>query len=347
MILWRVNKFFLPAFSVALLFFLTSCRENKPVKKGEAEVVIPVRVMSVASADDAGLKNYVGTVSASKSAFVSAQYPGKLVSLNVKSGDEVEAGQVIAEIDSPTVKTAAEMAHSTLEQAEDGYARLQKVYASGSVADVKMVEIQTQLAKARSSAAAADKALEDCKIKAPFAGVVSEVFAEEGVQLNPLDNIVRLMDISTISISFPVPENEISAIKTGASVYVSVPALGGGNLPAKVVSKGVTASLLSHSYQCKAEPESPVAGLMPGMVTKVYFADESRSRIVVPAAVIRTDADGRYVWTVRDNVVRKTYIEPGGFYADGVIVSSGLAVGDLVICEGFQKVSTGMKVEVK
>ena len=65
-------------------------------------------------------------------------------------------------------KSSHEMAHATLDQAEDGYRRAEQVYRSGSIAEVKMVEITTKLNQAR--AASADKALEDCTIKAPFDG---------------------------------------------------------------------------------------------------------------------------------------------------------------------------------
>ena len=90
--------------------------------KGRTEN-IPVRVMSVSSVQSTETKSYIGTVEASKSSYLRCRHSGTLVSLNVREGDEVKAGQILAEINSPTVISAREMAHATLKQAEDGYER--------------------------------------------------------------------------------------------------------------------------------------------------------------------------------------------------------------------------------
>ena len=115
----------------------------------------------------------------------------------------------------------------------------------------------------------------------------------------------------------------------------------------KIVSKGVEASPLSHTYECTASLLSPLEGLMPGMVVKVYVDGSSGEGITVPASVIRTDVDGRYVWTVSDDyTVNKTYVVPGGFSGQGILITEGLSDGDRIITEGVQKVCTGLKVRI-
>ena len=263
--------------------------------------------------------------------------------MNVSEGDFVRKGDVVAVVESQTVKSTWEMAHASLRQAEDGYSRLMQVHGKGGVADVKMVEVETQLSKARASAAAADKALEDCRIKAPFDGVVGDVSAEQGVEVSAMAPLVRLLDISSVEVKISVPESEIAGMSINDRAVVSVPALGEIRFPAVLESKGVSASPVSHTYACSMAPEAKVPGLMPGMVCKVTFEDESHA-VCVPASVIRTDSDGRYVWVVEDGRVEKRHISSGGFSGKDVVVTSGLAEGDAVICEGIQKVSSGMYV---
>ena len=215
------------AATAALL--LSSCSgrtvfENRKPRQED----IPVRVMTVESVENTGTKSYVGTASASKSALLSCRYSGRLVSLNVQEGDFVKAGQVLAEVESQSVRTSYEMAAATLKQAEDGYARASKVYGSGSISDVKMVEVETRLSQARAAAEAAEKAIEECRIKAPFSGVVGDIMADEGVEVDPLDNILSLLDITSVKILFPVPENELGQIigsDTGSiiSMYQDIP----------------------------------------------------------------------------------------------------------------------------
>lgn len=308
---------------------------------------IPVRVIVVDSSREIRTTSYVGTVNPIRSIVLSAKYPGTLVSLSVSQGDYVKKGQVLAEIESAAVKSSFDMAQATLRQAEDGFARVKQVHGSGTIADVKMVEVETQVKKARSAARAARQALEDCKLIAPFDGVVGEVYYTQGVEVSLLEPVLRVMDVSDLEIDFPVPEKEIGSIQVGDTVEIKVPALNDTIFNAAVTSKGMVASALSHSYTCKAHPDSSISGLLPGMVGKVYLNQDSRPGVVIPSDIVQMDAKGKYVWIVNDdNSVERRYIGLDGFSGKGVVVASGLEPGVRLIVEGSRKVSTGMRVKV-
>ena len=336
----------MPAAMLAAAAVITAGCSSGGGKGGQTEA-IPVKTLTLQPTDGLSGRNYVGTVEASKTAVLSCSYSGTLKELLADVGDIVRKGDTIAVIESQNVISAKQMADAVLAQAEDGYRRLSQVHESGSVADVKMVEVRTQLDRARASAQAAQKALDDCTVKAPFDGVIGEVFAEQGVEMNAIEPLIRLMDISSVEIGFSVPEKEIGSISSGDRFSVEVPAMGGQGFQATVKSKGISASRLSHSYECTLSPSVPVKGLMPGMVCKVYDRTQEGSSIVIPASVVRTDGTGRYVWTVTpENTVEKRYITAGGFSGKGIVVDSGLEEGDRVITEGTQKVSGGMKVKM-
>lgn len=326
---------------LAAALLLGGCRGKTDGRHGNEPV--PVKVMQVENVSGVGASSYVGTVSPAKSTVLSCSYGGTLVSLRVSEGDRVRQGDTVCVVESQSVKSAWKLAHATLQQAEDGYRRLSMVHGSGSVADVKMVEMETQLSKARASAEAADKALADCTVKAPYDGVVGEVFVDQGVDISPVAPLVRILDISSVEIEISVPESEYSSHLEGDVATVSVPALDGMTFAARLRTRGLTASPVSHSYHFVLDPVSKVEGLMPGMVCKVVFED-SEQGIVIPASVVRTDVDGRYVWTVSDGKVKKVHVVPGGFSGDGVVIESGLSAGDRLIVEGAQKVSGGMSV---
>lgn len=331
------------AVMIAGILSLSGCASSSPGEKA-SEDLIPVRVLPVYDTHGIDTKSYVGTVAPVKSTLLSCKYPGTLVSLAVRQGDFVNKGDVVAVVESQTVISAREIARATLKQAEDGYDRVTRVHSSGSIADVKMVEIETQLAKARAAAVSAEKAYEECTVRAPFSGVIGNVFVSEGVDVDPVENIVRLLDISELEIHISVPENEVGSLYTGMSARMVIPALNRKSMIAKVVSKGIVASPLSHSYDCTLSPDGCVDGLMPGMVCKVYLENESKSGYIVPSSVVRTDVSGRYVWVVDDGIVDRAYVSIDGFSGNGVVVTSGLDDGDLIIVEGGQKVCTGMKV---
>ena len=156
------------------------------------------------------------------------------------------------------------------------------------------------------------------------------------------------MDLHSLEISISVPETEISSCSVGSYADVTVTALSDTPVRARLVRKGVDASVVAHSYDCRLSLETPLKNLMPGMICKVVFRSVAGGfeTPVIPASVIRTDKTGRYVWTVSGgNIVEKKYVTTGDFAGKGVKILSGLEAGDRLIVDGAAKVSTGMKVE--
>lgn len=322
------------------------CGRGSSGSSGHKGGVVNIRVMEVEQTSDAQLRTYVGEARASRSAVLTSPYPGTLEKVDVRQGDKVASGRQLAVVNSESVRSSHEMSMATLRQAEDGYERVMKVYQGGGVADVKVVEVETGLAKARAAAEASGKALEECHVKAPFAGTVTEVYQHQGSSVALAAPLMRIVDEKSVEIYFPVPESELAKVAVGDKARVDIPALDISGIQAVVASKGVEADALSHTYDCALTLAEPVNGLMPGMVCKVSLEGDTQSGFVVPADIVQTDNVGRYVWTLDDGVVGKTYIKVGAFSGKGVMVEDGLEKGDLVISEGFQKVSTGMKVNV-
>lgn len=329
---------------VCLALIAVSCADRGNRKVIEKEP-INVGVLTVTPMSSQYYNVYVGEINASGSAVISTNHSGILEAINVQQGTHVNRGDVLAEVISKNVQASYDISHASLRQAEDGYERVKKVHESGTVPDVKLVEIETQLEKARAAAKSAEESLEECRIKAPFNGTVSEVFVEQGIQVNPGTAILKLVDLSTIEVSIPVPEGEIGRIKIGQKALIDVPALNITGIEAHVELKGVTAASPSHTYRCTLVPEKKQTNLYPGMVCKVRLSEVTESlRIRIPASAVEMDSNGRFVWVVNDGVVGRKYVTVDGYQEQGVIISSGLEPGDKVIVKGSAKVSTGMKV---
>lgn len=327
-----------------LIVVAASCANNGNRKITEKEP-INVGVITVAPMNAQYYKVYVGEINASGSAVISTNHSGILEAINVKQGTQVNRGDVLAEVLSKNVIASYEISHATLRQAEDGYERVKKVHQTGTVADVKLVEIETQLAKAIAAAKSSEEAMEECRIKAPFNGTVSEVLVEQGIQINPGTPILKLVDLSTIEVTIPVPEGEIGKIKIGQKALIDVPALDITGIEAHVELKGVTAASPSHTYKCTLVPEKKQTNLYPGMVCKVRLSEVSdEMRIRIPASAVEMDSNGRFVWVVKDGKVGRAYVTVDGYQEQGVVISSGLEQGDKVIVKGAAKVSTGMTV---
>ena len=329
---------------ICIVLAAVSCADKGNRKATEKEP-INVGVLTVEPMTSQYYNVYVGEINASGSAIISTNHSGILEAINVEQGTRVKRGDVLAEVLSKNVLATYEISHASLRQAEDGYERVKKVHESGTVADVKLVEIETQLEKARAAAKSSEESLEECRLKAPFDGTVSDVLVEQGIQVNPGTAVLKLVDLSTIEISIPVPEAEIGRIKIGQKALVDVPALGITGIEAHVRLKGVTASFPSHTYKCTLVPEKKQTDLYPGMVCKVRLSEVSESlKIRIPASAVEMDSNGKFVWIINDGVVGRKYVTVDGYQEQGVVISSGLEPGDKVIVKGAAKVSTGMKV---
>ena len=329
---------------VCLVLLAASCADKGNKKVAEKDP-INVGVMTVTPMSAQHYNVYVGEINASGSAIISSNHSGILESINVEQGTHVRRGDVLAEVVSKNVQASYEISHATLRQAEDGYERVTKVHQSGTVADVKLVEIETQLAKARAAAKSSEESLEECRLKAPFHGTISEVLVEQGIHVNPGTPILKIVDMSTIEIAIPVPEAEIGKIKIGQKALIDVPALNITGIEAHVRLKGVTASSPSHTYKCTLVPEKKQKDIFPGMVCKVRLSEISESMMIrIPASAVEMDSNGKFVWVVNDGVVGRNYVTVDGYQEQGVVISAGLEPGDKVIVKGAAKVSTGMKV---
>lgn len=329
--------------AVALLFSCGGGKSDKVKPKSQ----VNVEVLTVEPSAEGHYVVYPAEVTASGIVTITAPHSGIFSGVAVSRGDAVSKGDSLVYIDSKSVKGSYDFAMATLSQAEDAHSRVKSVHDKGSVADVKMVEVETALSKARAMAFSAQESLNECTVKSPFDGIVSDIYAEQGVSVSIGEPLFRVVDLSTVKIKISVPEKEIASMEKGTGALIDVPALNLYSLSGEVTSKGVVGSPLSHTYDCYLQPLSQIENLMPGMICKVRFPQNGlEEMIIIPSSAVDLDNQGKYVWVVTDGKVSKRYIKVGGFAGKGVNVTEGLNIGDKVIISGASKVSSGMNVNV-
>lgn len=329
-----------------LAFCLTGCgRSNDATATSK---IIPVKVQTVGLSDEATQRNYVGTAQESFALSLSFQTGGTVERVLVSEGQKVGKGQLLAELSSPTVLNVYNSAKASLKQAEDAHARLSELYQKGSLPEIKFVEIETSLEQAKAMEAISRKNLDDCRIYAPFSGIIATRSVEEGQNAMMSVQAFKLVSIDEIDIKVSIPENEISAIRAGQAATITVSALGNKQYTGVVDKKGVEANSISHTYAIKIRVKNPLSELMPGMVCKAFLQDGTDShKIVIPnKAVMSTPEGQRFVWLGDEMVARRRFITIGSLTDYGVTVETGLSEGDKVITEGYHKISEGMHISV-
>ena len=312
---------------------------------------IPVEIFVVDDGTKPTERNYVGCVSSEQEVTLSFPLGGTLTKIAVSNGARVTKGQLLAEVDATTAASLHATALATLRQAEDAYKRLEPVYREGGVSDVKWVEMETNLEKARQAEVSARKHLENCSIRASFNGVVSYSDRHVGQEMRPGETFCKVLDMRRLRVEFSVPEQEISLISKGDEATAIIPALGNGTLSLRVNDKSLSANPLGHTYKIYATIANAEGGLrtenlLPDMVAKVHVKLSAQGGIVVPCDCVQTMPEGIVVWVLEDGKAHHRLVEVGDFIRNGVMIVSGLNPGDTVVTAGQQKLYSGALVKI-
>ncbi len=334
---------------VVLLLISLSISCNKIIKPQHRVEVVPVEVQVISEMGEAASQNYVGTVQASSEAALSFSVAGRVAQMYVREGQRVAQGQLLAEIDDASFQQSYVAAQATLRQAQDGYDRLKQLHDKGSITEVQWVEIETKLAQAKSMESISRKNLDNCKLYAPFSGVVGKCELEAGMNAMPGMTALSLLKVGQVNVSVPIPENLIAEVRVGQPASIMVSALNQRVFSGKIRSKGVIANPLSHNYEVVIPLNNSDGVLLPGMVCNVRLQSADSTQLIsLPNRVIKIAPDGhQFVWVIENGSAQQRAITTSGLSQHGVIVAAGLSCGDSVIVNGEQKVSTGSKVKIQ
>lgn len=331
---------------IPLSILLIGCGEKTDTKQQYAPA-IPVEVEVVNFTDGTNFRNYVGTLKSEVKMSLSFPLGGNLTDIYVHNGQKVKKGAIIAKIDETTAKSMHDMALASLNQAEDGYERLKKVHEEGGISDVRWVQMETDLEKARQAEISTRKHLEDCTIYAPQDGIVSMGDRVVGEYMRPSEAFCHLIDVNKLFIEFSIPEKEIGLINIGDKAYADIQALNVVDILAEIADKSILSNPFGHTYTVKAKVNLDGKDALPGMVVKIRLNSTAEEGMVVPASCVQTVSDGLAVWAVKNGRSYRRVIEVSDFVKNGVLVQKGLEYGDTIVTVGYQKLYNGAKVSCK
>lgn len=330
---------------VIALMALYSCGEKK---QADEEQVVRVKVQELHAEPVHGEQGFSGTIQESSGASLSFLVSGTIQRIYVNEGQNVSKGQLIAELDPTTLTNAHIIAMTALEQAQDTYKRMKALYESGALPEMEWVMAENHLKSAVAQEAMARKSLTDAKLYAPFSGYISSKMADAGQTTAPGLTVVKLVNIGTVKVKIAVPEDDVQRIQKGSAMKIIVPALGGREFSGIVTERGVSADPRARTYEVKAAIDNPEGLLLPGMICQVFTNYMiGTTGVFVPANLVQLGSDNKsFVWVVNRGQAVRREITIVRATAQGVQVSGGLSVGDLLIVAGQQKVSNGMKVDI-
>ena len=293
--------------------------------------------------------SFDGVVEAVRQTVMSAQVSGAVVAIDVKVGDVVKTGQVLARIDARAAEhnVAASdalvlSARATLDVATKEFDRqkllFEKKYTSQAAlerAEAQFKATQAQVSAQLAQAGAARTQSGFFVLRAPYGGVIADVPAVLGDMAMPGRPLLTLYDPASLRVTASIPQTEIARIAPGKAAKVQFP-----GLPAHrqwVAPSGQTllptADPGTHTAQIRLDLPTTVGNLSPGTFARVWLPMQGAStpRLYVPAKAVvrRAEMTGVYVMDAKGHPILRQ-VRLGRAVDDSVEVLSGVSAGEHV-----------------
>lgn len=352
----------------ALLFCsLLSCSAAKKddSAKEESYGAAPVKVAKAVRRKIAERLFLTGTLEAWQKANITPDIGGKVAKINVREGDRVVRGQLLAEMDTKTIRLQMRQAEAAAAVAEAGYLdakrdleRLERLIKEKAVSEQQFEKVKLAFEAARAQREQAQAALNLARhsldvslMKAPFSGVIASKNAEVGDVINPMmggfgqtGGVLTLMDFSRVKIGVEVSQSDILRIRKGQKALLRVPSFPDREFLGTVHLVYLTADPATKKFRAEVAVDNPDLTLRPGTFGEVILEISTREdALVIPQKSIM---ENRFVFVAEGNQAHKKEVTLGLQNSLLVEVLNGLKEGDLIIVEGNFGLEDGGAVEI-
>ena len=311
--------------------------------------------VSVMSAQPESFKSYLevqGRVDFDQNATVGSRAAGSLTSIRVQRGDRVGRGQVLATVDASILDASAAELRTRLDLARTVYEKQKSLWDQQIGTEIQYLTAKNNYQALQRNLSTLNQQRALYSVVAPFSGTVDEVLPKLGEITAPGAPVVRLTSGTGGKILADVSEAYGNAIKAGDNAVVTIPDLGGEELPAtvRVVSRSINATSRTFTVELRLK-NARAADLRPNMVATVRIQNYAApNATVIPVDLVQHDELNSYVYVVAQEagkaVAKKRIIKTGNTYNGKVEVTSGLTAEDKIISAGYQNLNEGQKVAV-
>lgn len=287
-----------------------------------------------------------GTVRALNEVQVVAETSGKVTELLVQVGSKVAKGDAIAQIDDELKRAAFDTAQAAFDKSKADWARAQDLFAQKVISEADRQGLKLAFTSSNGNYVMAKRDLDNARVAAPQAGVVTKTSVSVGSMLGPGAPVAYIVDTANLKMTVQVGEREILKIKEGMGVKVDSD-LYPGELFSGTVSgvspKGDAALSFPVEIRMRADPKRP---LYDGMSAKARIDLGSRRILAIPRSSLVGSYQKPQAYVVRDGAARLSDIVIGGEYGTDLEVLGGLAEADAVVVDGQNNLYDGAPVTV-
>ena len=296
-----------------------------------------------------------GNVKTKQNVLVYPEMPGILNKVYVKEGQKVIKDDILATIDDGGLSQQLLLLKSNEQLAKTTFERQKRLWDQQIGSEIQYLQAKTSYNSQKNATRQLKKQLGKFTIRAPFSGIIDNVFKEKGtvVAPGPGAEIFRIINLSNMYIETDVPESYISSIKKNKMVEVNFPILG-RSYDTSIRQVGNFINPSNRTFRIEVGIPNLEGEIKPNLTAKLRLNDYSNSNaILIPQSIISENAKGQqFIYVVKDNkeknqvYAERLVIETGKTNGDFIEVTKNLDANVDIILEGARSVNNGQVVKV-
>ena len=329
-----------------------------------AETIMTVGPENIAVAAVSELRSgpaVSGSLEPVQSATVRAEVGGPVVRTYVEAGETVKRGQLLASLDDDTVQESLLSARSAVRTAETALAlarrnleRTERLEQAGALAErdletsrLEVTNAEGSLADARARLTNAQEQMENTRVRAPFAGVVSERQVDAGDVVQVGAALYSLVDPARLRLEASVPAEQLGRLRQGTEVEFTVTGLD-RRISGEIERINPVVDPATRQVRIYVAIPNLDRSLVAGLFAEGRVATDTKRAVAVPVSAIDSRGNTPTVHVIKGGRVAESEIQTGvrDEAAELVEIQAGLAAGDTVLLGSTQAIAPGSRVRV-
>jgi len=310
-------------------------------------------IVTTISPKKENFKHYIelqGIVKADKNIEIRPELGGTITNIYVKEGQRVKSGQVLMQLDDSSIQDNIAKINTQLTLAKTTFERQKRLWAKKIGSEMQFLQAKTQYESLERNKSALLTQAGKMKIKAPFSGIIDEIFPKKGELASPQLPVIRLVNLDQVYVEADVTETYLPYIKVGNEVIVKFPSIN-KEVKSKISQVGNVINPNNRSFKIKILVNNKDRMIKPNLLADIRIADFEKEGIVIPSNLIQKDKEGNsFVFVVKNedgvDKAHKTIIKIANEYNHQSLIAEGLNKDDLLINKGSLIVKDGDLIEI-